>query len=163
MSLSKTLKEFKDFALKGNVVDLAVGVMIGGAFNKIVTSLVNDVFMPVIGLVTGGRDLSGAFVALDGNTYETIEAATEAGAGLLKYGSFCQTVIDFILTALCVFVMVKVIAALGKKRKEQEAAEAAKAAAAAEAAKPQPRLCPFCKMEIAADATRCPHCTSEVK
>ena len=149
--MSKVFKEFREFALKGNVMDLAVGVMVGGAFNKIVSSLVNDIFMPFIGLITGGRNLSGAFLALDLQSYPSIEAAAAAGVGTLNYGQFCQTVIDFLLTALCVFVVIKTVNKLGHLRKQTEAAP-----------KPQPRLCPFCKMEIAKEATRCPHCTSEI-
>lgn len=150
----KFLKEFKDFALKGNVLDLAVGVMVGGAFNKIVTSLVNDLFMPFIGVITGGKNLSGAFYALDGQVYASIEAAKEAGVGTLNYGLFLQTVIDFILTALCVFIIVKTVNAMGKRHKKEEPKPAPK---------PEPRLCPFCKMEVAKDATRCPHCTSAIE
>lgn len=152
--LGKLLKEFKDFALKGNVLDLAVGVMVGGAFNKIVTSLVNDIFMPFIGVITGGHNLAGAFYALDGQVYASIEAAKEAGVGTLNYGQFCQTIIDFVLTALCVFIIVKTVNTLGKMRKKDEPKPAPK---------PEPRLCPFCKMEVAKEATRCPHCTSELK
>lgn len=152
--MGKMLKEFKEFALKGNVMDLAVGVMVGGAFNKIVTSLVNDIFMPFIGLITGGHNLSGAFLALDFKPYPSLEAAAAAGVGTLNYGQFCQSVIDFLLTALCVFVVVKTVNRLNKIHKRPEAAPAPK---------PEPRLCPFCKMEIAQGAIRCPHCTSEIK
>ena len=146
--MGKLLKEFKEFAVKGNVVDLAVGVMIGGAFGKIVTSVVNDLFMPVISLLTGGVDLSSRFVALDGGTYATLDEAAEAGAAVLKYGNFIQTVIDFLLIAICIFLYVKLISKLQKKK---EAAPA-----------PAPRLCPYCRQEVAKDATRCPHCTSEL-
>ena len=144
-------KDFKAFAFKGNVVDMAVGVMIGGAFGKIVTSVVNDLFMPVISLITGNIDFNNLFVAMDGNTYATVDAATEAGVAVFKYGTFISTVVDFLLMAICVFAFVKIISKLHKKKEEAPAPE------------PTPvRLCPFCKMEIADEATRCPHCTSEL-
>lgn len=149
--MNKTVKEFKDFALKGNVVDLAVGVIIGAAFGKIIASLVNDVFMPVLSLLTGGMSVSSLFVQLSNNeiAYATIEAAKAAGVATLNYGLFIQTVIDFVLIALCIFLFVK---AISKMRKKQEAAPAA----------PAPRLCKFCRQPVADDATRCPHCTSEL-
>lgn len=147
--MKKFLKEFKEFAVKGNVIDMAVGVIIGGAFGKIVSSLVGDVFMPLIGLLTGGFNISGAFIALDGNHYATLEAATEAGAATLNYGAFIQSVIDFLIIALCIFLFIRLI---NKLHRKEEAAPA-----------PQPRLCPFCRQPIADDATRCPHCTSELK
>lgn len=133
------VNEFKTFALKGNVIDMAVGVMIGGAFSKIVTSIVNDLFMPLITLLTGRISFSSLSIPLG----EGEEAAVFA------YGNFLQTVVDFLLMALCVFLFVKLLGALRKKP--------------AEAPKEPPRLCPYCRMEIAKDATRCPHCTSELK
>ena len=150
---SKFIKEFKEFAVKGNVVDMAVGVIIGGAFGKIVTSVVNDLFMPVIGLVTGGKNVSGLF-ALLGKVPEgeaaplSIEEAAERGIGTLNYGNFIQTVIDFILVALCIFLVIK---AINKLKRKEEPAPA-----------PEARKCPFCFGEIADEATRCPHCTSEL-
>ena len=147
--MKKFLEEFKAFAMRGNVVDMAIGVVIGGAFGKITTSLVNDIFMPLLGLVTGGITFGGLFVALDGNEYASIEAATEAGVGTLNYGAFIQNILDFILIALCMFIVVKVMNGMHKK-KEEAPAEPEKT----------PRLCPYCKSEIADDATRCPHCTS---
>lgn len=147
--MKKFLNEFKAFAMRGNVIDLAVGVMIGSAFGKITTSLVNDLFMPIIGLFTGGTSLNTWFIALDGNKYATAEEATAAGAGVFNYGNFIQTIIDFILIALCVFLFVKLINKLTPKKPE--------------APKKAPRICPYCKQEIADDATRCPHCTSELK
>ena len=150
--MKKFLNEFKAFALKGNVIDMAVGVIIATAFGKITSSLVADVFMPVLGLITGGVNISGAFYALDGQTYASIEAAKEAGVATLNYGTFLQNVIDFILIALCVFVFVKVLNCLKKKEEPAPAAPAK-----------EPRLCPFCKTEIHDEATRCPHCTSELK
>lgn len=150
--MSKIVKEFKEFALKGNVVDLAVGVMIGGAFGKIVTSLVNDLFMPVIGLITGGNNVTGMFALLgkapEGVEITSIEQAQELGIATFNYGNFIQTVIDFILIALCIFGVVKLI---NRTRKKEEPAPA-----------PAPRLCPFCQQPVDDKATRCPHCTSEL-
>lgn len=144
--MKKLLMDFKKFATKGDVLQLAVGVMIGGAFGKIVTSLVNDIFMPIIGIITGGFNFSGAFVPLDGQVYSSIELAKEAGSGVLAYGSFIQSIIDFILMALCIFLFVRLIEKSVPKKKEAPAKEA--------------RKCPFCMQEIADEATRCPHCTS---
>lgn len=118
----KLLNEFKAFAMRGNVLDMAVGVIIGGAFGKIVTSLVNDIFMPLIGLATGGVDFTNLFFALDGNRYETIAAAKEAGASVFAYGQFIQNIVDFLLVALCVFLVVK---AVNRFKKKEEAAPAA--------------------------------------
>ncbi|MDR2505328.1 MAG: large conductance mechanosensitive channel protein MscL [Oscillospiraceae bacterium] len=148
-AVMKFLKGFKDFAMKGNVVDLAVGVMIGGAFGKIVTSIVSDLFMPLLGLILGRINLRGAFVALDGNTYESIEQATAAGANVFNYGGFLTTVIDFIAMALVIYLVITLLGRLKPKPAPQPAE-----------AKPAPRLCPACLMEVNAEATRCPHCTS---
>jgi large conductance mechanosensitive channel len=112
------LKEFKEFAMRGNVVDLAIGVIIGAAFGKIITSLVNDVLMPPIGLLLGNVDFSNLFLNLNGS-YETVEAATTAGAPILKYGLFINTVIDFLIVAFVIFLVIKGINTLKKK---QEAA-----------------------------------------
>ena len=148
------LKEFKDFAMRGNVIDLAVGVIIGGAFQKIVTSVVNDLVMPLIGLITKGSDFATKFVALDGGDYATIEEATEAGAAILTYGNFIAVTIDFIIMAFVIFLLVKglnKLTSIGKK--EEPVVEAA----------PTTKVCPFCKSEIAIDATKCAHCTSDVE
>lgn len=144
--MKKFLEDFKAFAMRGNVIDMAVGVIIGGAFGKITTSLVSDIFMPLLGVITGGINFSGLFYALDGNAYASIEAATEAGVGTLNYGLFIQNIIDFVIIALCMFMVVRL---MNKFHHEQTEAPAK-----------EPRLCPFCKSEIAEDATRCPHCTS---
>jgi large conductance mechanosensitive channel len=117
-------KEFKEFAMKGNVMDMAVGVIIGGAFGKIVTSLVNDVLMPVISLATGGIDFTDLFVNLGEGNYATLAAAKEAGAAVLAYGQFIQNVIDFIIIAFCIFLMIKAMNKL--KKKEEPAPEAPK-------------------------------------
>ena len=145
--MKKFLEEFKTFAMRGNVVDMAVGVVIGGAFGSITTSLVNDIFMPLLGVITGGINFGGLFYALDGQKYASIEAAKEAGVGTLNYGAFIQYVINFILIAFCMFLVVRLMNKLKKP------------APAPAPAKPK-RICPYCKSEIADDATRCPHCTS---
>ena len=142
-----SLKEdFKKFALRGNVMDMAVGVIIGGAFGKIVGSLVNDIIMPPIGMAMGKMDFKNLFVSLNGKEYATLEAAKKAGAPVLAYGSFINTVIDFLILAFVIFMMVKQINKLTPPP----------------APKPEPRLCPYCKSEIPYDATRCPHCTSQL-
>lgn len=154
---SKFVKEFKEFAVKGNVVDMAVGVIIGGAFGKIVTSVVNDLFMPIITLLTGGANVSSLLIPLgkipedlpEGTVLKTVEDYANAGVSTFNYGNFIQTVIDFILVALCLFLVIK---AINKMKKKEEPAAPAKEA----------RKCPFCCTEIADDATRCPHCTSEL-
>ena len=148
--MKKFFEEFKAFAMRGNVIDMAVGVVIGGAFGKITTSLVNDIFMPLLGILTGGVNFGGLFYALDGNQYASIEAAAEAGVGTLNYGVFLQNIVDFLLIAFCMFLVIKFMA---KMKKPEPAPAPAKA----------PRLCPYCRQEIADDATRCPHCTSELK
>jgi large conductance mechanosensitive channel len=143
--------EFKEFISRGSVMDMAVGVIIGGAFGAIVTSLVNDIIMPLISAITGGLDFSNWFVALDGNTYATLAKAQEAGAATLNFGSFLSNIINFIIIALCIFSVIK---ALNKMHD--------KFGAAKEEAAPTTKVCPFCKSEIAIDATRCPHCTSQL-
>lgn len=141
--------EFKKFAFKGNVMDMAVGVMIGGAFGKIVSSLVADLFMPLIGLLTNGLDFTALFIPLDGNSYASVEAAKEANAAVFAYGSFISTIIDFILIAVCVFIFVKLINKLKRAPAQEPVAKEA-------------RLCPYCKSEIHDEATRCPRCTAEL-
>ena len=114
------IKEFKEFAMKGNVMDMAVGVIIGGAFGKIVTSLVNDVLMPIISLATGGMDFTNLFVNLSDDTkYATLAAAQEAGASVFAYGQFIQNIIDFIIIAFCIFLMIK---GMNKLKKQEEPA-----------------------------------------
>ena len=116
------IKEFKEFAIKGNVMDMAVGVIIGGAFGKIVTSLVNDVLMPIIGTLTGGISFTDLFVTLGDGEFKTLAAAQEAGAAVLAYGQFIQNIIDFIIIAFCIFLMIKGMNKL--KKKEEPAPEA---------------------------------------
>ena len=116
------VKEFKEFAMKGNVMDMAVGVIIGGAFGKIVTSLVNDVLMPVVSLCTGGVDFTNLFFKLSGEgTYNTLAEAQEAGASVMAYGQFIQNIVDFLIVAFCIFLMIKGMNKLNKKKEEEPA------------------------------------------
>lgn len=155
--MKKFLKEFRNFALKGNMIDLAVGMIIGSAFNGLVSSMVNTIFMPVLSLLSGRVDFTNLFVALDGNHYDTLAAAQEAGVACLQYGAFIQKILEFLMMALVVFLFVKVIS----KAREVEARMEEKRHPKTPAAKTT-KTCPFCKSEIAIDATRCPHCTSEL-
>ena len=143
--------EFREFIMRGNVMDMAVGVIIGGAFQKIISSLVDDIIMPVISLLTGGIDFNNKFVVLDGGDYATLEAAKEAGAATLNYGTFITVVINFILMALVIFCLVKFMNNVSEKFAKEEA-ETPKTT----------KICPRCKSEINIEATRCPHCTSEL-
>ena len=118
------IKEFKEFAVKGNVMDMAVGVIIGGAFGKIVSSLVDDVLMPLIGKVTGGVSFTDLFVNLGEGNYSTLAAAKEAGAAVLAYGQFIQNIVDFLIVAFCLFLMLKGINKLNRKKEEEPAPEA---------------------------------------
>lgn len=148
------VSEFKAFILRGNVIDLAVGVIIGGAFQAIVNSLVNDVIMPVVSLLTNGIDFSNLFIQLNGDEkYATLAAAQEAGAAVLAYGNFISAVINFLIMAFVIFLLVKGINKVHTIGKKEEPAE--------EPA-PTTKVCPFCKSEVAIEATRCPHCTSEL-
>jgi large conductance mechanosensitive channel len=143
-------KEFKDFAMKGNVLDLAVGFIMGAAFGKIVTSLVNDILMPPIGLLLGNVDFSKLFIDLTGHGYPTLAAAKEAGAATLNYGIFVSAIIDFLLVALALFFVIRLMNRLRRKP-------------AAVPAVPTTKECPFCLSTIPLKAVRCPHCTSELK
>lgn len=133
------IKEFKEFVARGNVMDMAVGIIIGGAFTAIVTSLVNDILMPVLSLLTGGFDFTSLCIALG----EGEEAAT------LNYGAFIAAIINFLLIALVIFVLIKTINKFSRKKEEEEAPATTKE-------------CPFCKEQVSIEATRCPHCTSEL-
>jgi large conductance mechanosensitive channel len=146
----KLFKEFKEFAMKGNVIDLAVGVIIGGAFGKIVTSLVNDVIMPLLSFVTrsGALSFENLFIALDGNKYETLAAAQEAGASTFNYGMFLTNVLDFLIIAFVIFIFIKQINRFKKKP---------------EPAPVTTKECPYCRTAIHKDAVRCPNCTSELR
>ena len=124
MAKCSFLQDFKDFAMKGNVMDMAVGVIIGGAFGKIVTSLVGDILMPVISLATGGIDFTNLFVNLsDDKAYNTLAEAQEAGASVFAYGQFLQNILDFLIIAFCIFLMIKGIAKLNRKKEEAPAPE----------------------------------------
>ncbi|MDO4608856.1 MAG: large conductance mechanosensitive channel protein MscL [Clostridia bacterium] len=152
--MKKFLNEFKTFALRGNVIDLAVGIIIGGAFQAIVKSLVDDVVMPVISLATKGVNFADWFIALDGKNYPTLEIAKASGAATLSYGNFISAVLNFIIMAFVIFVMIKLINTVAEKaKKKTDDVEAS----------PTTKVCPYCKTEIAIDATRCAHCTSELK
>ena len=142
------LKEFKEFALKGNMIDLAVGVIIGGAFNSLVTSLVENIIMPILSLVTGKIDFSNLFIALDGNTYKTLAQAQKAGASTINYGLFVTGLLNFIIMAFVIFMIVKAMNKLREKTVEEKTTK---------------KICPYCQSEISIQATRCPHCTSQLE
>ncbi len=144
-------KEFKEFAMRGSVVDLAIGVIIGGAFGAIVTSLVNDVLMPPIGLLLGNVDFSNLFINLSGGQYATLAAAQEAGAVTINYGVFINTIINFLIIAFVLFLVVRAM-----NRMQRAEAPAAPAA-------PTTRECPYCFSIIPIKATRCPNCTSQLE
>lgn len=144
------IAEFKKFITRGNVIDLAVGVIIGGAFQAIVNSLVNDIVMPVISLATRGVDFTQLFVSLDGKSYDTLEQAQKAGAAVISYGNFISVILNFLIMAFVIFLIVKGINRLNDKIKKpvEQAATTKK--------------CPYCKSEIDIDAVKCPHCTSDI-
>ncbi len=141
------LKEFRDFAIKGNVIDLAVAVIIGIAFGAIISSLVNDIIMPVIGFALGGVNFNDLFISLNGTVYPSLAAAKAAGAPTINYGVFINTIIDFIIVALVLFLLVRSI-----NRLKKVPAPAA----------PTTKDCPYCFTQIPIPATRCPNCTSEL-
>ncbi|HZT50579.1 MAG TPA: large conductance mechanosensitive channel protein MscL [Stellaceae bacterium] len=143
-------KEFREFAMRGNVIDLAVGIVIGAAFGRIVTSFVNDMLMPPIGVLLGHVDFSNLFISLSAGHYDSLAAAKAAGAATVNYGSFINTIIDFIIIAFAVFLMVKQINMLTRKPAPAPAV-------------PTTKECPYCVSTIPIKATRCPHCTSEVR
>ena len=140
-------KEFKEFAMKGNVLDMAVGIIIGAAFGKIISSFVSDLLMPVIGLLLGKVDFSNLFVNLSGQAYPTLAAAKAAGAATFNYGIFINTVIDFLIIAFAIFILIKQV----NRFKRQPAVAA-----------PTTKDCPFCASAIPIPASRCPHCTSQL-
>lgn len=152
--MKKFMTEFKEFAVKGNMIDLAIGVIVGGTFTTIVNSLVNNLIMPLISLLLGKVDFNNMFIALDGNKYATLAEAEEAGVAMIKYGAFITDVIKFILLMFVVFVIVKQI---NKIRAMQEA----KKPKVEEA--PTEKECPYCFTKISIKATKCPHCTSDLK
>ena len=143
-------QEFKKFIVRGNVMDLAIGLIIGGAFSTIVTSFVNDIIMPPIGLLLGRVDFSNLFIDLTGVGYESLAAAQEAGAATINYGLFINAVVNFLIVALVIFVVVR---QLNQLKTSEEAAPAA----------PATKKCPYCFTEIPVGAMRCPNCTSQLK
>ncbi|HUK81435.1 MAG TPA: large conductance mechanosensitive channel protein MscL [Verrucomicrobiae bacterium] len=147
------VKEFKEFAMRGNVIDMAVGIIIGGAFGKIVSSMVNDVLMPPIGKVLGGVNFADKFINLSSGEYKSLADAKAAGAAVIAYGSFINVVIDFVIVAFCIFLLVK---AMNTMKRRLEHAPAAPAA-------PTTKECPRCLSTIAIKATRCAYCTSDIK
>ena len=142
------LKEFKEFVMRGNVMDLAIGIIIGAAFGKIITSFVSDILMPPIGMVLGNVDFANLFINLSRVHYDTLKAAKEAGAPTINYGVFIVTIIDFAIVAFVIFLVIKQINRM--KRKSAELA-------------PSTKECAFCASEIPIKAIKCPHCTSELK
>ena len=146
------LKEFKEFAIKGNAVDMAVGIIIGAAFTSIITSLVKDIVMPPISLLTGGLDWSNKFIILrdapDGGVYKTAADAAKAGAITWNYGNFVTLIVNFVIVAFCIFLLVRAL----NRMKQPKSGDAA----------PVSKECPFCSMTIPIKASRCPHCTSEM-
>jgi large conductance mechanosensitive channel len=139
-------KEFREFALRGNVVDLAIGVIIGAAFGKIVSSFVNDILMPPLGLLLGRVDFSNLFINLSSQHYATLAEVKQAGAATLNYGAFINTVIDFAIVAFAIFLLIQQINRLTRREKVAEA--------------PTTKPCPYCATQIPLLATRCPNCTS---
>ncbi|WP_270172662.1 large conductance mechanosensitive channel protein MscL [Paenibacillus sp. SYP-B4298] len=156
MSMSKLLKEFKEFAVRGNVIDLAVGVIIGGAFGKIVTSLVNDIIMPPIGMLLGNVNFTDLYFSLEpertmvDGKHISLAQATDAGVAVIAYGQFINIMLNFIIVAFCIFLMVKGINSLHRKKEAPAKAE------------PTTKECPFCLSTIPVKATRCGHCTSQL-
>jgi len=144
------LKEFRDFAMRGNVLDMAIGIIMGAAFGKIISSLVSDILMPPIGMLLGRVDFGSLFLNLSGTAYPSLAAAREAGAPTINYGVFLNTVLDFLIVALAIFLLIRQINRL--KRKEEE-----------KPPEPTSKHCVFCFSTIPIKATRCPNCTSELK
>ena len=147
-------KELREFILRGNVLDMAVGIIIGASFKSIVDSMVNDIIMPPIGMVLGKVDFTNLYISLSGNNdYPTLAAAQAAGETTINYGLFINTIINFIIVAFAVFILIKAINELQAKMDKKEAQQAVKTT----------KACPYCCSEVPLAATRCPHCTSELK
>lgn len=147
----KIWEEFKTFVARGSFFDLAVGIMVGAAFSTVVNSLVNDVLMPPIGMLTSGVDVSDLYLNLSGGEYASLAEATEAGAATINYGAFLNNVLSFLIVAAVLFLLVRQYNRLRAARAgEPEAA-------------PDPRRCPYCRTVVDAEATRCPQCTSELE
>lgn len=142
------VSEFKEFIMRGNVMDMAVGVVVGGAFSNIVGSLVNDIIMPLVTLATGKISFTDLFIALDGGTYASLAAAQEAGASVFAYGNFIQMIVQFLIIAFCIFMVVK---GINKLKKPAPAPEVVT------------KICPFCKSEVHIEATKCAFCASDLE
>lgn len=149
--MKKVLQEFKDFATRGNVIDMAIGIIIGAAFGKIVTSFVSDILMPPIGLLMGKMDFSSLFLNMSGKSYSSLSEAKAAGAATLNYGIFINTLIDFIIIAFVIFLLIKQINRLTRKEQPKSAAS------------PTTKECPYCMSVINLKAKRCPYCTSVIE
>lgn len=143
------LKEFKEFAFKGNMVDLAVGVIIGGAFGKVITSIVNDLIMPLVGLLLGKVNFNNLFISLNGTHYDKLQEAIDANAPTFKYGQFLSTFLDFLIVAFVIFLVVRQLSKFRKKEEPKEKTATTK-------------VCGHCLSDIPAQATRCKFCTSEL-
>ena len=142
------LSEWKSFVLRGNILDMAVGVIIGGAFGKIVSSFTSDILMPPLGLLLGKVDFSNLYINLSSTEYETFAAAKEAGAPVIAYGAFLNTCLDFLIMATAIFILIK---------------QVSRFMPAPPPPAPDPRKCPYCREVVADDATKCPHCASDIK
>lgn len=141
------LKEFREFAMRGNLLDLAIGIVIGTAFGRIISSLVSDVIMPPIGLALGGLDFANLFVTLKGGPFASVAAAKAAGAPTINYGVFINTIIDFVIVAFVVFLLIRQV---NRMRQQPEVT-------------PTTKSCPYCVSTIPLKAVRCPNCTSDLK
>lgn len=141
------LKEFREFAMRGNLLDMAIGIVIGAAFGRIISSLVSDVIMPPIGVALGGFDVANLFVTLKGGPFPTVAAAKAAGAPTINYGIFINTIIDFVIVAFVIFLLIRRI---NRMRRQPETA-------------PTTKSCPYCVSTIPLNAVRCPNCTSDLK
>ena len=141
------LEEWKKFLLRGNIVDMAVGVIVGGAFSKIVSTFTSDILMPPLGMLLGHLDFSNFYINLSGTDYTSLAAAKEAGAPVIAYGAFLNVCLDFVIVATAVFILIKQINRLMP---------------APPPPAPDPRKCPYCKETVADEATKCPHCASDI-
>jgi large conductance mechanosensitive channel len=150
MEETSMLKEFKEFAMRGNVLDMAVGIIIGAAFGRIITSVVSDILMPPIGLLLGKVDFGNLYVNLSGGTYTSLADAKAAGAATINYGMFINAIIDFVIVAFVIFMLVRQI---NRLKRQPEAIPVA----------PTTKDCPYCLSAVPLKATRCPFCTSELK
>ena len=144
------LKEFRDFAMRGNVLDMAIGIIMGAAFGKIISSLVSDILMPPIGMLLGRVDFGSLFLNLSGTDYPSLASAQEAGAPTINYGVFFNTVLDFVIVAFAIFLLIRQV---NRMSRQPEAPPAA----------PTTKPCSYCLSSIPINATRCPHCTSDLK